>query len=120
MPGKKDSIATPDHLARMVMLIYGTMSDTNPFWCFVSVKPSQHSRLQRLVAEKKFDIRNFVKDGFGEIIVSGEGVVPPGDVVKKVAQMFNIPIRDLFRDDYDMDAIIAKEVERVKKELGEN
>ena len=118
MPNNKNTIATPDHLARMVMLIYGTMSDSNPFWCFVSVKPSQYAHLQKLVAEKKLDIRNFVQDGFGEIIVSGEGVVPPGDVIKKVAAMFNVPIRDLLQD-FDMDAIIAKEIKRVKKELGE-
>jgi len=118
MPNNKDSIATPDHLARAVMLIYGTMSDSNPFWCFVSVKPSQYDNLQKLVVEKKLDIRNYVQDGLGEIIVSGEGIVPPGDVIKKVAAMCNVPIRDLLQD-FDMDAIISKEIERVKKELGE-
>jgi hypothetical protein len=50
---------TPDHIARMVMLVYGTMSDANPFWCFVSVKPSQYANLQKLVAEKNLDLRNY-------------------------------------------------------------
>ena len=70
MAGSKPDI-TPDHVARRVMLIYGTMSDSNPFWCFVSVKPSRYDHLQKLVAEKKLDIRNFVQDGFGEICGAG-------------------------------------------------
>lgn len=117
MPDNKSNI-TPDTVARMVMLVYGTMSNSDPFWCFVSVKPSQYDHLQKLVADKKLDLRTYVDDGLGEIIVSGEGVVPPNDVIKKISAMFNVPIRDLLKD-YDMDAIISKEIERVKKEMGE-
>lgn len=117
MPDNKPNV-TPDQVARMVMLVYGTMSDNNPFWCFVAVKPSQHKRLQEKVANKTLDLRTYVEDGFGEIIVSGEGVIPPNDVIKKISASFGVPIRDLFRE-YDMDDVIAKEIERVKKELGE-
>lgn len=114
----KDSKVTSDFVARLVMLAHGNMADGNPFWCFVAVKPSRRDELQRLVSGKKFDINNFVRDGFGEIVVSGEGVIPPNEIVKKVAGMFNVPIRDLFQP-FDQDAVITQEIERIKKELGE-
>ena len=108
---------TPDHVARMVMLTYGKMVDSKPFWCFVAVKPSRQDELKKRISSKTFDINLFEKDGFGEIVVSGEGVIPPNDIIKKVSGMFNVPIRDFFRE-VDEDAVISKEIERVKKELG--
>ena len=109
---------TPDHVSRMVMLVYGVMSNSNPFWCFVAVKPTHYNLLMRKIKDKTFDIRTYVEDGFGEIVVSGEGVIPPNDIVKTVATMFDTPVRKLFAD-VDMDTEIAKEIERVKKELGD-
>ena len=109
---------TPDHVARMVTLTFGKMADSKPFWCFLAVRPSRYEELSQVVAAKIFDINNFVKDGYGEIIVSGEGVMPPNDVIKKISAMFNVPIREFFQS-VDVDAVIAKEIERVKKELGE-
>ena len=105
----------PDHIARVVMLVYGIMSNSAPFWCFVAVKPSRYKELQEIVASKTFDIRRYEEDGFGEIVVSGEGVTPPNDVVKTVAKMFDVPVRKLF-DGTDPDAAIAKEIERLKDE----
>jgi hypothetical protein len=113
----KDLNITPDHVARMVMLTYGKMVNSKPFWCFVAVKPTRQDELKKHIAGKTFDINNFEKDGFGEIVVSGEGVIPPNDIIKKVAAMFNVPIRDFFKD-FDQDAVITKEIERVKKDLG--
>ena len=113
----KEPHITPDHVARMVMLTYGKMFNSQPFWCFVAVKPSRFEEVTQIVAAKILDINNFVKDGYGEIVVSGEGVIPPNEVISKVAAMFNVPVRDLFKD-VEVDDIIAKEIERVKRELG--
>jgi hypothetical protein len=107
---------TPDNVARMVTLVYGKMVDSNPFWCFVTVKPSQMKAFAQRVKDKKLDLRTYVDDGFGEIVVSGEGVLPPRDVIKTVAAMFNVPIRQLFAD-VNFDDVINKEIERLKKEL---
>lgn len=115
----KDTPITPDDVARLVMLTFGTMVDTKPFWCFVAVKPSRQDELNKRIASKTFDINNFEKDGFGEIVVSGEGVIPPNDVIKKVSELFNVPIRDFFQP-FDQDKVISKEIERVTKELGES
>ena len=106
---------TPDHVARVVMLVYGLMSNSKPFWCFVAVKPTRYKELQELVASKKFDLRAYESDGFGEIIVSGEGVTPPNDVVKTVAKMFDVPVKKLF-DGADPDIQINAEVERLKRD----
>ena len=110
---------TPDDVARLVTLIYGTMGDSKPFWCFVAVKPSKYAQLQKLATNKTLDIKKYEEDGFGEIVVSGEGVIPPNDVIKTVATMFNTPISKLFQD-VDADAVIAREIERIKKEMGES
>ena len=75
------------------------------------------TRENNQIANIQRDINNFEKDGFGEIVVSGEGVIPPNDIIKKVAAMFNVPIRDFFKD-FDQDAVITKEIERVKKDIG--
>lgn len=103
----------PDLVARVVMLVYGVMSNSKPFWCFVAVKPSRYQELQTLVSSKQFDIRNYEKDGFGEIVVSGEGVTPPNDVVQTVAKMFDVPVRNFFQD-IDPEAEIAKGIENLK------
>lgn len=106
---------TEDDIGRMVMLVYGQMgNNAGPFWCYLAVKPSRYDDFQAKVKNKTFDIRNFESDDFGEIIVSGEGVTPPTDVTKKVAFMFNVPIKELFLST-DPKAAIAKELERMKK-----
>jgi len=103
----------PDHVARVVMLVYGLMSNSNPFWCFVAVKPTRYKELQTLVASKQFDIRNYVADGFGEIVVSGEGVVPPANVMQTVAKMFDVPVKK-FLEDVDPEDEIAKGIKALK------
>lgn len=107
---------SPDNVARAVTLVYGKMHDSNPFWCFVTVKPSRMDEFRQRVKDRKLDLRTYVDDGFGEIVVSGEGAIPPRDVVKTVASMFNVPIRQLFAD-VNMDDVIGKEIEQLKKEL---
>ena len=111
-----DPIVTQDHVARLITMAFGMMSNAKPFWCFVAVKPSRFLEMQKLIAAKTFDINLFVGLGMGEVVVSGEGIMPSNDVVKKVAQLFGLTVRELFKD-VDADDIIAKEIERVKQEL---
>ena len=118
MSDKEPLDLSPDHVARMIMLVYGLMSDSKPFWCFVAVKPSLYDHLKGLVAEKKLDLRTYVEDGFGEIVVSGEGVLPPNEVIKTISTMFNVPMRQLFAD-VDPNEEINKKIEELKKEFGE-
>lgn len=107
---------SPDNVARMITLIYGKMADSNPFWCFVAVKPTFINDVQEKARNKTLKLETFVDDGYGEIVVSGEGLAPPREVLKQVSAMFNYPIKNMFGQ-YNMDAEIAKEIELLKREL---
>lgn len=107
---------SPDNIARMITLLFGKQADGQPFWCIVSVKPSHLKEVQEKAQNKTLKIENYMADGYGEIVVSGEGVMPPREVLKQVSAMFNTPIRDMFGT-YDMDDVVAKEIALLKKEL---
>ena len=109
---------SPDNIARVVVLVFGKLADARPFWCFVTVKPSRRADFNQKVQTKTLDLTRYVEDGFGEIVVSGESLMPPREVLKDVATLFNVPIRQLFAD-FDFDAEITKEIEKLKKELGD-
>ena len=98
----------PDNLSRIVMLTYGAMEHGGPYWCYVAVKPSRYEEFQSRLASKKYNIQNFSEDAFGEVIVSGEGITPPQDITKQVANLFNIPFKDFFRDIDPKKTIINK------------
>jgi hypothetical protein len=87
-----------DDISRIVTLTYGTMDHGGPYWCYLAVRPSRYSEFKAAMDSKRYNIQNFDKDGFGEVIVSGEGVMPPKDITLKVAEMFNIPVKELFAD----------------------
>lgn len=108
---------SPDNVARMVTMVFGKMADGNPFWCIVAIKPSCIQQVSGLIRSKTLDLTTFVDDGFGEIVVSGEGLMPPTDVLKSVAKLFNVPLRRMF-DHFNMDEVINKEIEELKKRLG--
>jgi hypothetical protein len=114
-PESSTATITPDVVGRMVMLAYGVMSNSEPFWCYVAVKPTQYDHVKKIA--KTLDIRNFEKEGYGEIIVSGEGLLPPSDVTKQVAAMFGVSIRQLFAD-IDPNDAIGKEMDRLIREAG--
>lgn len=98
-----------DDAARIIMLTYGPMeSGKGSFWCYVAVKPSQHARFRDAQKNGYIDLRQFEADGFGEIVVSGTGVMPPPDVTRQVARMFGIAIKDLFAEQDPHDNIAAK------------
>jgi hypothetical protein len=103
----------PDSLSRIVMLAFGAMDHGGPYWCYVAVKPSRYDEFRKVMATKKYNIQQFAGDDYGEIIVSGEGVTPPQDVTKKVAELFNVPIRELFAD-ADPRQTIATKIQSLK------
>lgn len=90
------------------MLAFGAMNHGGPYWCYVAVKPGRYDEFQAAMQSKKYDMQRFEKDEFGEVIVSGEGVVPPGDVTRQVAEMFAIPISQLFQDTSPKKTIMVK------------
>jgi hypothetical protein len=88
----------PDDISRIVMLTYGKMDHGGPYWCYVAVRPSLYPEFSQAMDSKTYNMQNFAKDGYGEVIVSGEGVMPPKEITKKVAEMFKISPKDLFAD----------------------
>lgn len=108
---------SPDNIARMITMVFGKMGNGQPFWCFIAIKPSCIDEVSTRVKNKTLDLTSYVDDGFGEIIVSGEGLMPPPDVVRVVAQMSNVPLRQMFQH-FDMDEVIKREVDTLKKHLG--
>lgn len=87
-----------DNVGRIIMLTYGKMEHGGPYWCYVAIKPSRFEEYKTAMASKQYNMQNFDLDGFGEIVVSGEGATPPQDVTQKVAALFDAPIRELFKD----------------------
>lgn len=106
-----------DGRARMVVLTYGTMNHGGTYWCYVAVRPSLHKQFGDVIASGGYNIQNFVDDGYGEIIVSGEGVLPPPDITKEVARIFNVPIKELLQQ-IDVNDFIAQHMPG--NENGEN
>ena len=100
-----------DDISRIVMLTYGAMEDGGQYWCYVAVRPSKYTAFSAAMDSKQYNIQQFEKDGYGEVIVSGRGVMPPRDVTRKVAEMFNIPPKQLFADighNKQINAIVEK------------
>ncbi len=92
------SSVDPDNISRIVVLTYGPTKDgKDAYWCYVAVKPSEYDRFNANLQAGKIDPQTFEEDGYGEIVVSGDGLLPPQEVTQKVAHMFNIPINQLFK-----------------------
>lgn len=45
--------------------------------------------------KNRYNIQNFVKDEYGEVIVSGRGKTPPIEVTNHVSQIFNITFEQI-------------------------
>ena len=73
-------------LTRTIVLVYGLLTNGDPFWVFVAVKPSQYQAC--IDAQKDGSLNLYQFAPFGEIIVSGEGKSPPDEVTIKVAEMY--------------------------------
>ncbi len=101
-----------DDVARVIVLVRGMMENGKGFyWCYVAVKPSLYEQF-KAVTGNKYNIQNFVKDGYGEVIVSGAGREPPKAVTEKVAEMFGVPVGSLFTDSNPL-GTIQKKLEEV-------
>ncbi len=90
--------ANIDSLSRIIALTFGHMENGGNYWCYVAVKPSRYEEFQKAMQSKAYNIQHFPDDGYGEVIVSGEGITPPADVTRQVANMFNIPLKEFFKD----------------------
>ncbi len=103
--------ATPpnaDSLSRIIALTFGQMESGGSYWCYVAVKPSRYEAFQKAMGSKAYNIQRFPDDGYGEVIVSGEGITPPTEVTMQVAKLFNIPMKDFFKDIDPQKTIVIK------------
>jgi hypothetical protein len=75
----------PD-LTRTIVLVYGMLESGSPFWVYVAVKPSKYQAFMTAQKDGTLDLYKF--EPYGEIIVSGEGRMPPDEVTLKVAEMY--------------------------------
>lgn len=64
------------------------------YWCFVAIKSDLVRKFQKSVSSK-YNIQNFVKDGYGEVVVSGRGRNPPEDVTAKLSEKLGISFENL-------------------------
>ncbi|MGE0754531.1 MAG: hypothetical protein AB7L92_05160 [Alphaproteobacteria bacterium] len=103
-----------DAVSRIIMLTYGNMENGGHYWCYVAVKPSRIEEF-KLATANRYNIQNFADDGFGEVIVSGEGVMPPKNITLEVAKMFKVPVKDFFKD-LAPEKTIALKVQELKGE----
>lgn len=87
---------------RLVMLVRGMMEPRGSYWCYVAVKPSLVKKFKNAIASK-YNIQNFVKDAYGEVIVSGRGRTPPQEVIEKVAEMYGVNPKVLEEGDTEVD-----------------
>ena len=86
--------AVQDSASRLITLVRGVMEQGGFYWCYVAVKPELITKFQKAIATK-YNIQNFVKDAYGEVVVSGRGKVPPLEVTKKVEEMFGVTLQEL-------------------------
>jgi transcriptional regulator with XRE-family HTH domain len=73
-------------LKRIIVLLYGLLANGNSFWLFAAIRPSKYQMFMAAQKANVLDLQTF--DPFGEIVVSGEGRMPPDDVILKVAEMY--------------------------------
>ena len=107
------STPSQDEVGRIIMLIRGLMEARGSYWCYLSVKPSRYQAFKAVVANK-YNIQNFVNDGYGEVVVSGEGREPPKDVTEKVAGLFGLQVENLLaeHDDANPEATLGKLIDQ--------
>ena len=85
----------PDDHSRIIVLIYGTLQNDKPFWCYVAVKPSKYKEF--LEAQKEGTLKLNAFQPFGEIIIYGEGHTPPEEVTLKVAEVYQTDPNNFFK-----------------------
>ena len=80
--------------SRLITLVRGLMERGGFYWCYLAIKPSLAKKFQQAVANK-YNIQNFAKDEYGEVIVSGRGKEPPAEITKKVTEMFGVTMKQI-------------------------
>lgn len=114
MQETSDTTPDTDKLARIIMLVYGQMQDgKGSYWCYVAVKPTEYQRFMELHGARQINLYDFEREGFGEIVVSGQGVRPPSEITYQVAQIYKMNIKDLFGE-VDAESIISKKIQQMK------
>lgn len=111
MSEQDDDRYNPDHISRIIMLVYGKLENGNPFWCYCAVKPSMFDAFKADEAAGNLNLYEF--DPYGEVIVSGEGDKPPQEVTQKVAEMYNADASSFFQP-IDPKKEIADKIESLK------
>lgn len=79
---------------RLITLVRGVMERGGFYWCYVAIKPELLTKFQKAVANR-YNIQNFVKDAYGEVVVSGKGRQPPIEITAKVAEMFGVELQEI-------------------------
>ena len=81
---------------RVINVLYGILQDGNPFWVFVAIKKNRFTDFKEAQERGKIDLEKF--EPWGELIISGEGVSPPLDVVARVANMYQTDAEKLAKN----------------------
>lgn len=89
-----DSTANNAADKRVIILLRGVMEGGGFYWCYVAVKSDLIRQFQKAVAAK-YNIQNFAKDGYGEVVVSGRGRNPPDDVTQKLSEKLGISFENI-------------------------
>jgi len=108
--GENQARRDPDDYARVIVLVFGILDQTRPFWCYVAVKPSAYRTF--LESQKTGTLNLYEFGPYGEIIISGEGTRPPDEVTLKVAEVYQTDPKKFFQP-VDPEA----EIERKMKQL---
>lgn len=103
-----DVLPPPTTTSRVIMLTFGQMNHGGPYWCYVAVKPSRYDEFRQKMASMTYNMQQFDSEGYGEIVVSGEGIRPPSAISKQVAALYNIPLTVLFNNEPINDNIHLK------------
>ncbi len=78
---------------RALVVVWCQMPDDTPAWAIVAVRPEALSAF--LLAEVEGQLDVYKLEPFGEVVCSAEGLVPPDEVIAKVAAMFRADVWQL-------------------------
>lgn len=107
--------ADQENSSRFIALVRGLMEKGGFYWCYVAVKPSLVVKFQQAI-KGKYNIQNFVKDEYGEVIVSGRGKEPPIEITKKVTEMFGVTMQQI--EEGNSEVAVAKIVAAMEAATG--
>src|SRR5690606_1286713 len=82
--------STPDGNVkhRALVCVWAQMADSRPAWAIIAVRLDAVGPFMLAEAEGHLDLYNLAP--FGEVVVSDYGLVPPDEIIAKVAVMFRV------------------------------